>query len=84
MTVLLSTDRLYLLLGLGSALTAAWTGWTGVVTAVAVLLVLAARAGARRAVTGWSGSVGGGVLAAAQHADRLHPAGCVGQATAHP
>lgn len=84
MTALLPTDRLHLLLAVGSALSTSTTGTTGIVTAVVVLLVLLARVGARRTLAGWSGSVGGGVLAATQRPQGLHPSGGVGQAAAHP
>lgn len=74
------TDRLHLLLALGSALTATTLG---VGMALVVLLVVVARGEARRRLAP-SVAAGGGVLTAAQDADLLHAAGQAGQAVARP
>jgi hypothetical protein len=71
----LSTTKLHLLLALVSALTL--TTW-GVGTALLVLAVLALRSWVRHAAS----PAGAGILAPAQHADLLDPAGGRRQALA--
>ena len=74
------TDRLHLLLALGSALTATTLG---VAMALVVLVVVVARGEVRRRLAP-SVAAGGGILAAAQDAHLLHAAGEAGQAVARP
>ena len=79
--MLTSTCRLHLALALGSALTG--TAW-GAVMALVVLAVVVCRAWARHRLDRLPLAVGGGVLAPAQGAGLLDPAGQRGQAVAGP
>jgi tellurite resistance protein TehA-like permease len=79
--MLTSTCRLHLALAVGSALTG--TTW-GAAMALVVLVVVACRAWARHRLQRLPLPVSGGVLAPAQGAGLLDPAGQRGQAVAGP